>query len=89
MAPDVDQRAALITEIENWILARNAQTNPDLTAIDPDLDLISSGLINSLSFVELTFLIGKHTGRKPNVEKLSADQFKTLNRISESFLDRA
>lgn len=89
MSSNVDQRAARLAEIENWILARNAQNNPDLTTVDPDLDLIASGLINSLSFVELTFLIGKLTGRRPDVEKLTADQFRTLNRISESFLDPA
>jgi len=66
---------------------RLAEISPQLVRIDPDLDLIATGLINSLSFAELTFLIGKLTGRRPEVAKLTADQFRTLNRISESFLD--
>lgn len=89
MTSNVVQREAQLADIEKWILARNKETNPELTRIDPELDLIANGLINSLSFVELTFLIGKLTGRKPDVAKLAADQFMTLRRISESFLDPA
>jgi hypothetical protein len=89
MGSQVDQRRAQLTEIENWILTKNAANQPDLTAIDPDLDLIKSGLISSLHFVELMFLIGKLTGRRPAMEKLTADQFRTLNRIDESFLEPA
>jgi acyl carrier protein len=89
MTFSLTQQRAALAEIEQWIIARNVETAPELTRIDPDLDLIASGLINSLSFVELTFLIGKLAGRRPEVASLRADQFQTLNRISESFLGPA
>jgi hypothetical protein len=82
---DITGKSTQLAEIENWILARDKDRR--LTAIDPDLDLIAAGLINSLSFVELTFLIGKVRGRPVGVGNLAAAQFQTLRRISESFLD--
>ena len=87
MTLSATQQQAALAQIQQWILARNIDTAPHLTHIDPDLDLIANGLINSLSFVELTFLIGKLTGRQPDAGSLKADQFQTLGRIAQTFLE--
>lgn len=84
MTADITGRSSQVAEIERWLLARDKDRRLD--RIDPDLDLIAAGLINSLSFVELTFLIGKVRGRPVEIDKLAAAQFQTLRRISESFL---
>ncbi len=89
MTSNTLQREERLAEIERWILAKNKETSPELMTIDPELDLIKSGLINSLSFVELVFLIGQLTGRKPEVHKLAAHQFQSLRAIAENFLDEA
>jgi hypothetical protein len=80
-------RREQLAQVERWILNRNKESAPTLDQIDPELDLIASGLINSLSFVELTFLIGQLTGRTPDVHKLHAEQFRTLRAIEEHLLD--
>jgi len=81
----MDTSQPWIAEIEKWLLVKSAASGRELESIDPDLDLIASGVVTSLSFVELTFLIGQLTGRTPDVRKLGADQFRTLRRIAESF----
>ena len=87
MTSKVVGRQAQLAEIERWIRDRNKESRTDLTSVDPQLDLIATGLINSLSFVELTFLIGQLTGRQPDVQRLTAQQFRTLDDIAENFLD--
>lgn len=89
MTSNVLGRQEQLAEIERWILTRNNESAPTLTRIDPELDLIAAGLINSLSFVELTFLIGQLTGRTPDVQKLQAQQFRTLRAIESNFLATA
>lgn len=72
----------MLDEIEKWLRARNEEVPP----LDKDTDLVETGLVTSLKIVELTFLLGKITGRKVDLEGLKLNQFRTLGSISENFL---
>jgi Phosphopantetheine attachment site len=78
-----DERTA---ELTRWLLNRAGQMDRmSLTSIEPDVDLVDIGLIDSLRFVEFAFLVGKVTGQRLDVERLKLDQFRTLRRITEEF----
>lgn len=72
----------MLDEIEKWLRDRNEEVPP----LDKDTDLVETGLVTSLKIVELTFLLGKITGRKVDLEGLKLNQFRTLGSISENFL---
>ncbi|MFI6444914.1 acyl carrier protein [Kitasatospora sp. NPDC050543] len=76
------QASSALAEVEEWILARNE----GVSGVGPDTDLIEGGLLTSLSFVELTFLLGRITGQKLRVDELHIDQFRTLRAIGDNFL---
>jgi acyl carrier protein len=75
-----------LADIEQWLLARSRSRSArqEYTSIDPDLDLIDSGLLDSLHLVEFAFILGKATGRRPDLAELRLSQFRTLRLIGES-----
>jgi acyl carrier protein len=75
------------SEIERWLLARaRALGHENLTDIDPDLDLIENGLLDSLRLVEFAFLLHRASGRRIDPQNLNLAQFRTLRTISDTFL---
>jgi acyl carrier protein len=79
---------ARLAEIEEWLLERSKSVaDAQLRSIDPDLDLVNSGLVDSLRLAEFAFLLGKLTGQRIDPTELSLDQFRTLKSISEHFLN--
>lgn len=60
--------------------------NPELTSIDPDLDLIESRVLDSLGFVNFLYVLEEHTGREIALDQVSPEDFRTVNRIAERFL---
>ncbi len=70
-----------IQEIRDWILSKH----PDLTAVDMSEDLIESRLIDSLSFVEFTFVIESASGVTIDMEKIDIDDFRTLTAVEKAF----
>jgi acyl carrier protein len=71
-------------EIEQWLLERAKRIEGvRLDAIDPDFDLVDSGLIDSLRLVEFAYLVGRLTGRRLDPRELKLDQFRTLRKIGE------
>jgi acyl carrier protein len=77
-------------EIEQWLLERaKVVEGVQLDAIDPDLDLVDSGLIDSLRLVEFAYLVGRLTGRRLDPTELKLDQFRTLHKIGELHLVRS
>jgi len=80
---EVDERTARLSE---WLLDRAEQMSlMSLTSIEPDFDLVASGLLDSLRFVEFAFLVGELTGQRMNLARLRLEQFRTLRRISAEF----
>lgn len=69
--------------VEQYLLAKR----PDLTSIDPDLDLIENRILDSLSFVSFLYVIEEQTGREILLEDVTPDDFRTLSRIRKRFFD--
>lgn len=83
-------KGSRLSEIEEWLLERSKSVAEEgLTSIDPDLDLVGSGLVDSLRLAEFAFLLGKLTGRRVDPTELSLEQFRTLTSISEHFLNES
>jgi acyl carrier protein len=64
-----------------YLLARR----PELTSIDPDLDLIENRIIDSLSFVNFLYVLEEQTGQAISLDEVSPEDFRTLRRIRERF----
>lgn len=78
------QGDSMIEHVTDWLKERTGRTE----AIPPDLDLIETRLLDSLSFMEFILLLEDVMGREIDPEKLSVDQFRTLNAIQENFFDQ-
>lgn len=71
-----------LQEIKDWIIKRH----PEVNDIPADLDLIETRLIDSLTFVELVFLVEQLSGQTIDMEGIDADDFRTLAAIESHFL---
>lgn len=71
-----------IEKLEKWIL----QHNPELSQLDPELDLISNRLIDSLRFMELILFLEQITTKKIDTDLINLEDFRTLQNLSEKFL---
>jgi acyl carrier protein len=70
-----------IDEIRNWILARH----PDRQTIEAEENLIESRLVDSLTFVELVYVIENATGVEIDFENIEIQDFHTLSAIEKTF----
>lgn len=48
----------------------------------PDADLLDLGILNSLQFVELLFLLEEQFGLRVKLEDIDLDELRTLSRIA-------
>jgi uncharacterized protein (TIGR03083 family) len=72
-----------LDQIKSWVLSRH----PGLTDLDPDLDIVESRLIDSLTFVDFVFYVEQVSGQPIEMDGLNVDDFRTLRRIAERYLD--
>ncbi|WP_340559863.1 acyl carrier protein [Streptomyces sp. GSL17-111] len=69
--------------ITAWLYERN----PGLDGpIAPDEDLIEARLIDSMDFLEFIDLLESLSGRTIDLQTITIDDFRTLDRIRERFL---
>jgi acyl carrier protein len=68
-------------KVKEWIISKA----PSIGDLDPDLNIIEQGVIESLQFLELVFLIEQLSGKKIDMSEVSISNFHTLNAIEESF----
>ena len=73
--------SAGIDEVCNWILARH----PERQIIDAEEDLIESRLVDSLTFVELVYVIENATGVEIDFDSIDVKDFKTLSAMEKAF----
>jgi acyl carrier protein len=59
---------------------------PDAGYVGVDDDLLDSGILQSLHFVELLYLIEERLGTELSMDEVSTEDFRTIARISERFL---
>ena len=73
------EAAGRIEPVKQWLLARK----PELQDLEPDLDLIESRVLDSLSFLEFVFFLEELTGREIRVTPDMVVSFRTLRSIEE------
>jgi acyl carrier protein len=67
-------------EVREWILQRSGRYS-----IGADENLIENRIVDSLSFVELVYLIEAATGIEVDVEQAYVKDFQTLSAIEQAF----
>ncbi|MER7862222.1 phosphopantetheine-binding protein [Amycolatopsis japonica] len=70
-----------IEKVSDWILGRH----PERTELAFDEDLIESRLVDSLSFVELVYVIEDASGVEVDFDNIDIADFKTLSAIEKAF----
>ncbi|GAB2620182.1 hypothetical protein GCM10027168_60310 [Streptomyces capparidis] len=58
---------------------------PDLTSIDPDLDLVENRILDSLGFVNFLYVLEEQTGEEILMEEVKPSDFRTINAIRRRF----
>jgi acyl carrier protein len=69
--------------LETWLLSLDR--NQELTHIDPDMDIVENGLIDSLEFINFLYTIEEERGAEIPASILQLEKFKTLNSIVTHF----
>ncbi|MFF9090841.1 phosphopantetheine-binding protein [Streptomyces sp. NPDC014991] len=70
-----------IDEVRNWILKRH----PERQTIDAEENLIQTRLVDSLTFVELVYVIENATGVEIDFDNIDIQDFQTLAAIEKAF----
>lgn len=66
------------------------EKNPGLTgAIESDEDLIEARLIDSMDFLEFIDLLEEMSGSTIDLQEVTIDDFRTLDRVQQRFLTTA
>ena len=58
---------------------------PDAGPIGEDEDLVLTGVLNSMHFVELLYLIESELGTEISMDEVSSEDFRTIARIRDRF----
>ncbi len=72
-----------LARIRTWLREQNADHHGE---IDPDLDLVASGLLDSLKTMNLVVLIEQLRNQPIALEDMSIERLKTLSLIRQNFL---
>jgi acyl carrier protein len=70
-----------IDEVRNWILKRH----PERQTIDAEENLIQTRLVDSLTFVELVYVIENATSVEIDFDNIDIQDFQTLAAIEKAF----
>jgi acyl carrier protein len=70
-----------LKKVTDWIMEKNKTVE----LIDKDEDLIDSGLIDSLAFVEFLFLIEELSGQCLSINEDTLSKVRTLQVINDNF----
>lgn len=70
-----------IDEVRSWILKRH----PERRTIDAEENLIQTRLVDSLTFVELVYVIENATGVEIDFDNIDIQDFQTLAAIEKAF----
>lgn len=73
----------ILNYLASWLL--KLDRNAEIDSIDPDEDIVESGLIDSLEFVNFLFIIEEKRGAEIPASRLKLEKFKTLNSIVANY----
>lgn len=71
-----------IAQVRDYLAQQN--TTPGLT-IEDDLDLIESGVLDSLKMMTLIIVIETIRGRPIEIDEMSVDHLRTVDLIRQNF----
>ncbi|MFB7498259.1 acyl carrier protein [Streptomyces sp. NPDC056161] len=70
-----------IDKVRDWILGRHA----DRTELAADVNIIENRLVDSLSFVELVYVIEDASGAEIDFDNIDIEDFQSLATIEKAF----
>ena len=70
-----------IATVESRLL-RMFTAEMNLEVSDADIDLIETGILDSLTFVDLLFRLEQEFGVKVAMESIETEQFRTIKKIA-------
>jgi acyl carrier protein len=73
-----------IIRIKEWLISKSSK----IKNFDNDFNIIEKGVIDSLQFLELIYLIEHLSGQEINMLEISIADFTTLNRIESKFFTK-
>ncbi|KAA2264201.1 acyl carrier protein [Solihabitans fulvus] len=76
--------SAGIEKVRDWILGRH----PERTELAEDVRLLDSRLVDSLSFVELVYVIEDASGAEIDFDSIDLEDFQTVAAIERAFFAR-
>ena len=73
-----------LLQIKNWLLSQS----PEIIDFDEDFNIVENGVIDSLQFLELIYLIEDLSGHNVDMSRVSVCDFLTLNIIEAVFFKK-
>ena len=75
------ERADKLSRVKSWILAKA----PGRTDVELDVDVIETGLVNSVSFTEYVLIIEELSGSEIEINEAIVEKVRTLRGVAENF----
>lgn len=75
------ERGDKLNRVKEWILAKA----PGRTDIELDVDVIETGLVNSVSFTEYVLIIEELCGEEIEINETIVEKVRTLRGVLENF----
>ncbi len=73
----------LIARVSTWVRAKAAELSGESAEIDPELDLLGSGTLDSMGFIQLVTYIEELTGRELDLLEIDPDDFACVRGLCE------
>jgi hypothetical protein len=71
-------------KIKEWVISKA----PGIGDFDNDFNIIEHGVLQSLHFLELVYLIEQLSGKIIDMSLVSTSDFSTLNQMERSFFSK-
>ena len=79
----------MTTAVPEFITSFRQSKCPDVGPIGVDEDLVLTGVLNSMHFVELLYLIEAELDTEISLDQVSTDDFRTISKIRSRFFPEA
>ena len=73
-----------VEKVKDWILGRHAERDE----LAPDENIIDSRLVDSMSFIELIYVIESASGAEIDFDSIDLADFQSLSAIDRAFFSR-
>ena len=77
----------LVSQIKDWVRSSPQATIPAKTVLTEETDLIASGILDSMGFIELLVFVESVTGQKIDLSGLDPGEFTSIQGLSRSIVN--